>query len=98
MAATATSEDELDVDADHTLTWYLAAPGTRYGFCGRCGATLFWRVDDRPDHVSIAAGTLDPPTGLHTDSALFVAEHGDYHAREPAVTEWPGDQTSPPGG
>ena len=30
--------------------------------------------------VSIAAGTLDPPTGLATAAHVFVGDSGDYYA------------------
>ena len=93
MAATAAATGDLHLGSNDTLVWYRSAPTTEYGFCRQCGSTLFWRADDRPDQVSITAGTVDPPTGLRTVTALFMAEHGDYHTPEPDVDEWPADQT-----
>lgn len=60
-----------------TLRWY-EADGRARGFCGRCGASLFWRADGR-ETISIAAGTLDPPTGLKTVAHIFTADRGDYY-------------------
>jgi len=45
---------------------------------GECGASVFWRAAGRGT-VSIAAGTLDPPTGLTTIAQIYVAARGDYY-------------------
>lgn len=78
MAATAAAVDDVDVSGD-TLTWYEPAEGVEYGFCSSCGSTLFWRTRRRPDLVSIAAGTLTPPTGLTTVAAIYADFASDYH-------------------
>lgn len=77
-----------------TLTWYQSSPGVQYGFCSQCGSSLFWRSVDKPDSLSIMAGSLDHPTGLGTDVALFMAEHGDYHTPEPVDEVFPGDRVA----
>jgi hypothetical protein len=68
---------DLRLVADDGLRWYEDGDRRR-GFCGRCGASLFWRAPDR-DTISVAAGTLDPPTGLRTVAQIFVADAGDYY-------------------
>src|SRR4051812_43974641 len=59
------------------LRWYETGDRA-LGFCAMCGASLFWRADGR-DTVSVAAGTIDPPTGLETIAQIHVADHGDYY-------------------
>lgn len=59
------------------LRWYESG-GRARGFCSRCGASLFWSADERAT-VSIAAGTIDEPTGLATVAQIFTADHGDYY-------------------
>jgi hypothetical protein len=80
MAATSADLTDLELD-DHSqcLRWWEASPGVFYGFCGTCGSSLFWRNDDEPHRWSIAAGTLDPPTGLVTTNAIWTSEASDYH-------------------
>ena len=39
------------------------------------------RAASTPDRLSICAGTLEPPTGLHTVEAWWVSEASDYHER-----------------
>jgi hypothetical protein len=50
----------------------------RRGFCVECGSSLFWDAPDRPT-VSIAAGTLDDPTGLKTVAHWYVSQAADYY-------------------
>jgi hypothetical protein len=69
---------DLAIREDGALRWY-EADGRARGFCGVCGASLFWRADGR-ETVSVAAGTLDEPTGLRTVAQIFTADRGDYYA------------------
>ena len=57
---------------------YGVSTFARRGFCAECGGSLFW---ERPagDLISIAAGTLDAPTGLRTTLQIFCADAGDYY-------------------
>ncbi len=77
MAATACEAADLTIE-ETTLSWY-PVDNVEYGFCSRCGASLFWRATDQPHTMSITAGTLDPPTHLSTTEALFVSHASDYH-------------------
>lgn len=60
------------------LRWFESSPGIRRGFCGNCGAVLFWKPDGR-DAVSVSAGAVDNPTGLSLVRHIFVADKGDYY-------------------
>lgn len=76
-AYTEVASEDLALLEDRGLRWY-DADGRERGFCRECGASLFWR---RPglDGTSIAAGTLDAPTGLRTVAHIFVDSKGDYY-------------------
>ena len=84
MAATATTVDGIEISGD-TLSWYEAAEGVEYGFCVTCGSTLFWRTARRPDLISVAAGTLTPPTGLRTAAAIYTNYASDYHVLDETI-------------
>jgi hypothetical protein len=87
-AATATSPDALGFQSgENAVSWYSPADGVEYGFCTHCGSSLFWRLASRPDLISISAGVLDQPTGLHTEAQIWMAEHGDYHPPLPDLVE-----------
>lgn len=77
-AYTAVAREGLALVEDRGLRWYESSPGFRRGFCGTCGASLFWERALGP-RVSIAAGTLDGPTGLATAGHIYVADAGDYY-------------------
>ena len=94
MAGTGCKRSDLRFTSDATLAWHHPAddPNVAYGFCRECGGSVFWKVMDGPpdqtDHIAICAGTLDLPTGLHTERALFVDDAADYHSLDPAVAAW----------
>lgn len=87
MAASACAPQDLRVESEATLRWYRPAeePTVAYAFCSACGSSMFWRSDATPDSISICAGTLDPPTGVVTDLALFCAQASDYHRLDDAI-------------
>jgi hypothetical protein len=87
MAATSAPTDQVTVDDDGSLTWFSPDPTVQYGFCGRCGSSLFWRALAEPERMSITAGSVDAPTGLRTVAAWWMAEHGDYHLPHPGLVE-----------
>lgn len=90
MAATAAKVDDVEISGD-TLKWYDATDQVQYGFCSNCGSTLFWRTERKPDLISIAAGTLTPPTGLETVAAIYTDYAGDYHAFDETIPSYPED-------
>ena len=95
MAATAANVGDVVFESSETLRWYDSTPTVQYGFCGTCGSTLFWRASDKADHLSMTAGTLDPPTGLTTTVALFGDSASDYHRLDEMVETFPGDRDLP---
>jgi hypothetical protein len=76
-AYSACARDDLALVRDGTLRWY-EADGRARGFCSECGASLFWSADGRPT-ISIAAGSLDQPTGLRTVAHIYTSDRADYY-------------------
>lgn len=60
------------------LRWYAASDQARRGFCGGCGAFLFWQPTGE-DRISIAAGAFDGPTGLQIGESWHNEDAGDYY-------------------
>jgi hypothetical protein len=86
-AMTAARSEHLRFEADGGLRWIdspNSAAHARRGFCGECGSSLFWDAPDR-ETISIAAGTLDPPTGLVTKSQIYTEDAGDYYQLDRAL-------------
>jgi hypothetical protein len=78
-AYTSAAKAALELVEDTSLHWYGSSPGVRRGFCETCGASVFWERVEGLD-ISIAAGTLDGPTGLATAGHIYVSDAGDYYA------------------
>jgi hypothetical protein len=77
-AFTATRPEALVLIESEGLRWYRSSATARRGFCEICGSSLFWEPTSG-DRVSIAAGTLDLPTGLETVVHVFVEDASDYY-------------------
>ena len=61
-----------------SLRWYAASDQAQRGFCGGCGAFLFWQATGE-DRICIAAGAFDGPTGLRMAESWHLADAADYH-------------------
>jgi hypothetical protein len=77
-AFTAPRPEDLILTESEGLRWYRSSATARRGFCEYCGSNLFWEPASG-ERVSIAAGTLDLPTGLETVVHVFVEDSGDYY-------------------
>ncbi len=78
VAASACDAADLILLADQGLRWYDSSPRAERGFCAACGGNLFWRPKDG-DRVSIMAGTIDLPTGVHAVAHIHTDSASDYH-------------------
>ena len=83
-AYTAAARDALRFLEARGLKWYRSSGRARRGFCGDCGSTLFWDGEGR-NTISIAAGSLDAPTGLATTLQIHTSSAGDYYAVDPST-------------
>jgi len=53
-----------------TLKRYESSEGVQREFCGRCGATIFWHCEERPDLIDVSVGLLDPEEGARVEGWL----------------------------
>jgi len=64
------------------LKWYRSTqdetPNVYRGFCKECGSSMFWDPRGK-QNISIAAGAIDPPTGLKTVRHAWVDQKCDYY-------------------
>lgn len=60
------------------LAWWDASPTTQRGFCRQCGSSLFFS-DSNEATVSICPGALASPTGLKSQSHLFIGSKPDWY-------------------
>ncbi|MBL8576263.1 MAG: GFA family protein [Mesorhizobium sp.] len=77
-AATNVADADLSIDGAEKLTWFMASPYARRGFCSVCGSVLFWKHNESTE-TSVMAGAFDTPSGLRGEVHIFVADKGDYY-------------------
>ena len=80
-AMTSVRREQLSFVDDRGLAW-IDSPKSdahaRRGFCRECGSSLFWEPADG-NAIAIAAGTLEPPTGVATAGHWYVSQASDYY-------------------
>ena len=81
-AATAAPVEAIEIDCQNTLSWYRSSSKAKRGFCRRCGSSLFWQLDGSTS-LSIAAGSLNLPTGLSTQEHIYFENASDYYRVHP---------------
>lgn len=72
----------VDITGD-ALTWFESPGKPRRGFCGRCGASMFWDAAERPS-ITIAAGTLAESATVRIKAHIFLAHRPDYEPQPDA--------------
>lgn len=79
------------VTEDRGLCWFRSSPVAQRGFCGECGATLFWLPEadavfdwgTPAEHsVSFSPAALEGPVDLRVAEHIYTADAGDYYAPE----------------
>ncbi len=89
VAMTTVPAAALTLTTAATLRWYRSSNAAERGFCDHCGGNLFWRAVVG-DTISVAAGSLDAPTGLSIDKHIYVDDKGDYYVISDAAEQFPG--------
>ena len=78
--AFASARDEDLAIAGDALVW-VESPDSRRrarrGFCSTCGSSLFWKAPEL-DRTSIAAGSLDEPTGLALSAHIYTHQTAEW--------------------
>ena len=75
---TSCPENNLTFINKKTLKWYKSSKIAKRGFCSRCGASMFYKKYNSKN-ISIAAGMLNNPTNLKTNSNIFTHGKLDYY-------------------
>ena len=67
------------VSGGERITRYPSSPGIVRTFCARCGSTLQWLRESKPEVVDIALGVLDADPGVRPDRHIYVASKAPWH-------------------
>ena len=85
LAASSVPMDRFRLIEDRGLRWFRASTSAERGFCGDCGAFLFWKPASG-DRISFAAGSLEGPTGLQVEGERYFENAGDYYGGQAGET------------
>ncbi len=77
-ASTDVRADDVAIDGQDRITWFVSSDKARRGFCETCGSFLFWQATGS-DELAISMGAFDQPTGADLKEHIFVADKGDYY-------------------
>ena len=81
-AYTSVAFEAFEIVDGRGLKWFRSTtdetPNVYRGFCAECGSSLFWHPRDQKT-ISVAAGSLDEPTGLNTIGHVWTSQISDYY-------------------
>ena len=77
-AFTACPESQITFINKKTMKWYKSSVIAKRGFCSKCGASIFYKVN-KSKYICIAAGMFNNPTKLKTTANIFVKGKLDYY-------------------
>ena len=77
--AAAKAADFRVVSGENRITRYRSSPGAVRTFCARCGSTLQWLRESKPDVVDVALGVLDDDPGVRPSYHIYVGSKAPWH-------------------
>lgn len=80
-AASSVPLERFHLVRDDGLRWFRSSARATRGFCGGCGASLFWRPEGE-GRISFAPAALDRATGLVVAEHILTEFAGDYYSPE----------------
>ena len=67
------------IESGDTLCWHKTSARYERGFCGKCGASLFWRMVDSGDIREVCAGALEDDSGLRLREHIYIDDKPAYY-------------------
>lgn len=90
VAASHVDDADLIIEGADHLRWHDLS-FARYGFCGECGSTLFFKATAVDGVTSVMAGTLDDAGGLPLAGVWFAADVQEHNLLPPDVPHFAGN-------
>lgn len=80
-AASSVPHDRFRLTESRGLRWFRSSASAQRGFCGDCGASLFWQPEGEA-RISFSPAALDEAPDLTIAAQWFTEDAGDYYAPE----------------
>jgi hypothetical protein len=76
------------VSGENRITRYRSSAGIVRTFCARCGSTLQWLRESKPEVVDVALGVLDDDPGVRPAYHIFVASKAPWYEITDDLTQY----------
>ena len=76
--------------------WFRSSSWAERGFCPRCGTSLTYRRDSRPEDIDVITATLDDPEALAPLAEIWVAERLGWTTLDPDLPHYPASSRQTP--
>jgi len=77
--AAAKAEEFRVVSGEELITRFRSSAGIVRTFCARCGSTLQWLRESKPEIVDIALGVLDDDPGVRPAAHIYVGSKAPWY-------------------
>jgi hypothetical protein len=77
------------VSGENRITRYGSSAGIVRTFCARCGSTLPWLPESKPDVVDVALGVLDDDPGVRPACHIFVGSKAPWYEITDSLPQYP---------
>ena len=73
--------------AKRTLKWFKSSKKAQRGFCKKCGASIFFKMN-KSDNISISAGIFDKSLKLKTFRNIFTKNKLKYYSLDKNIQKF----------
>ena len=87
--AAARREDFKVTAGEELIARYRSSAGVERTFCSRCGSTLQFLSEKRPDIADVALGVLDDDPGIRVPHHIFVASKASWVEITDGLPQYP---------
>ena len=86
-AYTRVDDDNLKFFRKKTLRWFKSSKKARRGFCNKCGASIFFKVN-KSKSTSISAGMFDKSLKVKSNKNIFVKKRLKYYKLDQSIPKF----------
>ena len=70
-----------------TLGWFKSSKKAQRGFCKKCGASIFFKMN-KSDNISISAGVFDKSLKVRTTRNIFIKNRLKYYKLDNSIPKF----------
>tara|TARA_B100001121_G_scaffold289730_1_gene288875 strand:+ start:167 stop:565 length:399 start_codon:yes stop_codon:yes gene_type:complete len=86
-AYTRVDDDCLNFQSKKTLKWFKSSRKAKRGFCYRCGASIFFKLN-KSKTTSISAGMFDKSLKVKSNKNIFVKKRLKYYKLDQSIPKF----------